>query len=572
MMRNSRFIVVFILCSLFLVPSSAAEQKPLEKQKWGHVCSGKMPEEWYASEKAQQIAEVVMAIQKTNGGWYKNTQMHKLTEDQLLDLMRKKREHSCLDNYATTQEMRFLAHVYQYNKDERYRQSFLRALNMILACQKGCGGWSQYWPLTGKGSYQDYITFNDDLMTNVMLMLRDVYENEGMFRDLADEPTRERCRAAFNRGLDCIIRCQIDDEGVKSIWCAQHDTVAPYLPTEGRPHELPSFCCAESAALLEFLMSVENPSPELQKCISDACAWLDTHKMENKTLEAYVNANGEDDRRIIDQPGNALWGRFVQLGGKTAKKTQKLFIKHLEARNKTRKMIYNGREYKYMEAENARESYDPSRAYQPVYGIYKDTLQNLYYRYLYNYEDTPPITDWQGVPQRTSLMPTNRFKYQFLGNWCWEVIYGEYPMWRELVEGAAEAAAKGWTQITVTKEMLSNTQGKDYSDARLGTIKMNPIEHTIAIPEGKQVVRVVVHGFSNSEQASVMTLSNHQSPMTNDQSPITNHQYLFPGKGFNPIYTTHVIDFTNDQSPITNNLSLTWTDSQCCVVIRVYCK
>ena len=325
-MKRVLFIILLLIANGLWLTAISAEQKPLEKQKWGHVCLGKMPEEWYASEKAQQIAEVVMAIQKTNGGWYKNTQMHKLTEDQLLDLMRKKREHSCLDNYATTQEMRFLAHVYKYNKDERYRQSFLRALEMILTCQKGCGGWSQYWPLTGKGSYQDYITFNDDLMTNVMLILRDVYENEGDFKDLADEATRERCRAAFNRGLDCIIRCQIDDEGVKSVWCAQHDTVAPYLPTEGRPHELPSFCCAESAALLEFLMSVENPSPELQKCISDACAWLDSHKIDNKTLEAYVNQNGEDDRRIIDQPGNALWGRFVQLGGKTAKKTQKLFV------------------------------------------------------------------------------------------------------------------------------------------------------------------------------------------------------------------------------------------------------
>lgn len=542
----------------------AAEQKPLEQQKWGHVCQGKMPEEWYASEKAQQIAEVVMAVQKTNGGWMKNSQMHKLTEDELLDLMRKKRDHSCLDNYATTQEMRFLAHVYQYNKDERYRTSFLRALEMILACQKGCGGWSQYWPLTGKGSYQDYITFNDDLMTNVMLVLRDVYENEGIFRDLTDEPTRERCRAAFNRGLDCIIRCQIDDEGTKSIWCAQHDTVAPYLPTEGRPHELPTFCCAESAALLEFLMSVNSPSPEVQASIHAAVAWLDQHKIDNKAIEKYTNANGEDDRRVVNQEGNALWGRFVQLGGKTAKKTQKLFIKHLEARNKTRKVIYKGREYKYMEADNARESYDPSRAYQPVYAIYKDTLQNLYYRYLYNYEDTPPTTDWQGVPQRTSLMPVNRAKYQFLGNWCWEIIYGEYPMWKECIEGAAEAASKGWTQITVTKDMLSNTKGKDYSDARLNTIKLTPTTHTIAIPEGRQVVRVVLHGFANGEQSSVLSAVNGKEC-----------NYVFQGKGYNPIYTTHVIDFeqmTNDQSPITNNLSLTFSNAQCCVVIRIYVK
>ena len=87
-MKRVLFIILLLIANGLWLTAISAEQKPLEKQKWGHVCSGKMPEEWYASEKAQQIAEVVMAIQKTNGGWYKNTQMHKLTEDQLLDLMR----------------------------------------------------------------------------------------------------------------------------------------------------------------------------------------------------------------------------------------------------------------------------------------------------------------------------------------------------------------------------------------------------------------------------------------------------------------------------------------------------
>ena len=559
-MKNIAFTISIVFClSAFSAPVFAAEQKPLEQQKWGHVAQGRMPEEWYASEQAQQIAEVVMAVQKTSGGWYKNSQMHKLTEEEMMDLMRKKRDHSCLDNYATTQEMRFLAHVYKYHKDARYHQSFLRALNMILECQKGCGGWSQYWPLTGGGSYQDYITFNDDLMTNVMLILRDVYENEGDFHDLTDEATRERCRAAFDRGVECILKCQIDDEGVKSVWCAQHDTVT-FLPTEGRPHELPTFCGQESAALVEFLMSIDNPSKPVQDAIHAAVAWLDTHKLDNKATERYTNANGEDDVRVIDQPGNALWGRFIQLGGKTAKKTQKLFVKHLEARNKTRKVTYNGKEYKYMEADNARDSYDPSKAYQPVYAIYKDTLQNLYYRYLYNYEDTPPVTDWQGVPQRTSLMPANRAKYQFLGNWPWEVIYGEYPMWKEKVDGANEAAMNGWQQITVTADRLSNTKGKDYNDARLNTIKLAPTTHTIAIPEGKQVVRVVVHGFSNTDNDAILSDINGQPC-----------NYVFPAKGYNPIYTTHVIE-GSQLSALGSQLSLTFTNSQCCAVIRVYVK
>ena len=552
------FALLLVICQLSIVNLLAApEMKPLQEQKWGHICRGSLPEEWYASAEAQQIAEVVMAIQKSNGGWMKNDQMHKLTEEDMFKLLQSKRDHSCLDNYATTQEMRYLAHVYVYNKDERYRKSFQRALEMILACQKGCGGWSQYWPLTGKGSYQDYITFNDDLMTNVMRLLRDIYENEGHFKDIVDEATRERCQAAFNRGLDCIIRCQIDDDGVKSVWCAQHDTVAPYLPTEGRPHEMPTFSCSETAALLEFLMSVENPSKELQTCITTACDWLDKHKIDGKAIEKCTNANGEPDRCIVEQEGNAIWGRFLLIGGKVGKKTQKLFVKHLEARNKKRQVEYKGRTYYYMEADNARESYDASKAYEPVFGIYKDSLQNLYYRYLYNYEDTPPVMDWQGVPQRTSLMAANRDKYQFMGSWPWEVIYGEYPIWKERVEGSAEAAKNGWTQITVTKDMLNNAKGKEYSDARWGTIKLNPMQHFIALPDGKQVVRVVVHGYSNGEVQATLANINGQ--------PVN---YVFPGKGYNPVYAVHTIDLAEPA----DHLNLTFTGTQCCVTIRIYCK
>ena len=158
-------------------------------------------------------------------------------------------------------------------------------------------------------------------------------------------------------------------------------------------------------------------------------------------------------------------------------------------------------------------------------------------------------------------MPVNRAKYQFLGNWPWEVIYGEYPMWRELVDGTNEAAMHGWQQITVTKEMLSNAKGKDYSDARLGTIKLNPIEHRIAIPEGKQVVRVVVHGFGNSSDNDAVLSAVNGQPCN----------YVFPKRGYNPIYTTHVL--SNDELPMTNDqLSLTFSEAQCCVVIRVYVK
>ena len=73
-----------------------------------------------------EVADIVLSVQKNNGGWMKNDQLHKLTASELNALQRSKGEHSCFDNYATTQEMRFLARVYQKTKVEKYRTAIAR--------------------------------------------------------------------------------------------------------------------------------------------------------------------------------------------------------------------------------------------------------------------------------------------------------------------------------------------------------------------------------------------------------------------------------------------------------------
>ena len=115
--------------------------------KWSAICAGKMNAEWYGSNEAKTIADNVISGQKTNGGWMKNIEWHKLTASELKAQQNARSEHSCLDNTATTQEMRFLAKVWQKTQIETYKESFTKALNMIFKAEKKCGGWSQYWPL-----------------------------------------------------------------------------------------------------------------------------------------------------------------------------------------------------------------------------------------------------------------------------------------------------------------------------------------------------------------------------------------------------------------------------------------
>lgn len=569
------FVCVIALLGVCL-GTKAADVSTLS---WGQVCAGKMEAEWYGSAEAQAIADIVLEVQKTNGGWMKNDQLHKLTDSELSTLKNSRYDHSCLDNVATTMEMRFLAKVYQGCKVEKYREAFGKALSMIFSAEKDCGGWSQYWPLSGNGSYQDYITFNDDLMTNVLKLLRDIHNNNGDFKDITDEATRQRCMTSFNKGIEVILKCQIDDNGTKAAWCAQHDTI-DFLPVEGRPHEFPSVSGSESASLLSFLMTVKDPSTELQESITAAVAWLDAHKIEGKAIEDYTNTAGEADRRVVDRSTSAIWGRFIQLGGEKGKQVYDKFFKKLSDRGKSRSHTYNGKTYIYTEYEIAKASYQEANAYEPIFGIYSNDYGHLFYRFLYNYEDTDPVVDAKGLPIATSLMSGNRRSYQYLGSWCQNVIKVEYPAWKQKIDAQNEAGEATLYELSkVTYETsetttatvykfndgftISNSGGKGYDAGTSNTVKYSAnVEYTIGIPEGLSVVKVTFYGYDNYDVDAYISKLNGVTYGSTD--------YVFPAKVDG---TTTSVGHTFDlaSAPVTGTLPFTLGSKQCCLVISLYC-
>lgn len=571
-----KVLLLMILLWGFYVTVGAADASSM---KWGDICSGKMGAEWYGSAEAQQIADVVLYVQKTNGGWMKNDQLHKLTEAEKKALYNARGEHSCLDNGATTMEMRFLAKVWQKTKTEKYREAFLKALNMIFKAEKGCGGWSQYWPLSGNGSYQDYITFNDDLMTNVMRLLQEIAIGKGDFVNIADETMRQHCEKSVQRAIDVIIKCQVDDNGTPAAWCAQHDTIT-FLPTEGRPHELPSISGSESASLLSYLMTIDKPSKELQQTIHTAVAWLDAHKTEGKAVEDFTNATGEKDRRIIDREGSAIWGRFIQLGGECAEKTYNAFFKKLKNRGKSRSYSTGGKTYTYTEYEIATKSYNPAMAYQPIFAIYDNNLAHLFYRFLYSFEDAPDSTDWRGCPVVTSLNALRRTSYQFMGSWPLNVIKSEYPAWKQRMESQSEA--EGYTTLDLSAGTyhdsnpettylfeggvaVSNTNGKGYATGKTNTIKYSAnVEYTVQLPAGMKVEKVKFYGYDNYDVDAYISNFNGTVFGSTD--------YVFPAKDAsgNMTYVSHTFDAS--AVPAGGSFSFTLGSKQCCLVITLLQK
>lgn len=567
-----------ILSALIIGIQTLAYAQSTSSMKWADICSGKMNEEWYGSEEAQQIANVVLSVQKYNGGWMKNDQLHKLTDSERQALQNKRSEHSCLDNGATTQEMRFLAKVYHKTHVEKYKESFLKALNMIFVAEKRVGGWSQYWPLSGKGSYQDYITFNDDLITNVMRILQDIFVGKGDFSDIADETARQHCKQSIERAINVIIKCQVNDNGTPAAWCAQHDTIT-FLPAEGRPHELPSISGSESANLLSYLMSIEKPSKELQHTIHTAVAWLDAHKIDGKAVEDFTNDQGEKDRRIIDKAGSAVWGRFIQLGGATGKEAYDAFFNKLQKRGKSRSYSIGGKVYTYTEYEIATKSYNPDKAYQPIYAIYDDKLQHLYYRFLYTYEDADSVKDWKGCNVPTSLNAARRVRYQFIGSWPLHVINTEYPSWKQRMESQEEAG--DYDTFILSKETntgsntsseynfsqnvyITNSNGKGYNTGSANTVKYSAgVVYTVHLPDSMKIDKVRFYGYDNYDTDAYISSFNGVNYGATD--------YVFPAKDSNgnATFASHTLEAA---TPIENSFTFSVGAKQCCLMITLYQK
>ena len=565
--------VLFVI--LLILTGSGWLAAGLNDLTWYQVCTGGMSGEWYGSEEALNIADIVIAVQKTNGGWMKNDQLHKLSQSEYQRLLNEKGTHSCLDNVSTTQEMRYLARVWKATGNEDCRQAFLRGLQMIRVAQKGCGGWSQYWPLSNDNGYQDYITFNDDLVVNVLKMLRDICGNTGDFANITDAATRTACQAAFDRGVQCILDCQIIIDGTYAAWCAQHDTVAPYLPTEGRPHELPSVSGCESANLLSFLMSLDNPTDEMKTRITAAVTWLDEHKIADHAVEDYTNDNQQPDRRIVARQGAHLWGRFIQIGGNTGTQVYNKLFNKLKNRGKKRSYTYNNVTYTYTEEQLARANYDSTRAYEPIYAIYKDSIPHMYYRFLYNYEDTPIAFDDNGCPYYTSLLRGNRVGYQYIGSWCQRVIETEYPAWKVKYgihdDGtyilSTESCVSNRNEQTYTFNnafTITNDGGVGYSTAKAYSIRYTAgVIYTIHIPSDLQVTEAKLYGYCNWDDSDAYVQMWNNTTYTADD-------YFFPRtKNDKAQWVTHIIDHT--AHPVTDELPFRLEGKQACIIITLTC-
>lgn len=217
----------------------------------------------YRPEQIVHVAENIMADQGRDGGWRKNKDLSRMRRWM-------GRARSTFDNWTTYSHIMYLARVREQTGLTRYDESIRRGIAYTLAAQNpDSGGW--------RGSDTDAVTFNDAVMQNVMLFLYEVVHDDALYGWL-DDGLHAKANTAYDKGLQCILACQVRQDGKLTAWAQQHDH-RTLKPSWARHYEPPCITPCESAGVVRMLMGIEEPSDEVIAAIEGAVAWFEAVKI-----------------------------------------------------------------------------------------------------------------------------------------------------------------------------------------------------------------------------------------------------------------------------------------------------
>ena len=297
------------------------------------------PEAWYAGAEALRIAHNMVTYQVPDGGWSKNINMvagprapGNLYDANNLDRFSTPGDFDApldpnwhyiatLDNNATWTQIRFLARVttallaaHQEAKAAPFRASVERGVEYMLHAQYPNGGWPQVWPL--EGMYHDAITINDDAMIHAIEILQNVATRAPNYRFLPAHLAK-RAEAAEQRGIHCLLKLQITEDGVKTAWADQYDALT-LQPTSARNYEMAALTSSESVSIVDFLMGLPNPTPAEVAAVRDAAAWFKKVEMDGYRWGSgnfFADRRSPQGRMLEKDPGaGPIWARFYQIG------------------------------------------------------------------------------------------------------------------------------------------------------------------------------------------------------------------------------------------------------------------
>ncbi len=300
---------------------------------------GDHPAEWFVSDEALKDARNIVTWQIADGGWSKNIDMvtKPRAPGDLYDADNENRFPdladfdkpvdpswhyiATLDNDSTWMQIRFLARVatalLAAHRDADAAPicaSVQRGVEYLLDSEYPNGGWPQVWPL--EGGYHDAITINDDAMTHAVEILHDVAEGAPDYKFLPAAMAK-RAGPAAQRGIDCLLKLQITENGVKTAWAQQYDALT-LEPTSARNYEMGSLTSDESFPVVQFLMSLPNPTPAEVAAVHAACAWfvkVEIFGFRYGSGNFMADRQSTGGRKLVAVEGaGPIWARYYQIG------------------------------------------------------------------------------------------------------------------------------------------------------------------------------------------------------------------------------------------------------------------
>lgn len=273
----------------------------------------------YGATEIAAIANNILLYQKDNGGWPKNYDMQAILGPGQADSLLKAKPvlNTTYDNGTTYSQIVYLARANAIVPDEKYRTAVLKGLEFVLASQYSNGGWPQYYPL--EENYSRHITFNDDAFTGIMWLLKDISSQKPEYAFIGKK-LRGQLQKAFENGLTCILKTQINDAGQSTAWCQQYDEIT-LQPAWARKFEPPSICNGESVEIVLLLMSIKDPSKAIIDAVQHAIAWFRVSAIRGVRIETFAapemitpyRISRTDKRVLYDSMAPPIWTRYYEL-------------------------------------------------------------------------------------------------------------------------------------------------------------------------------------------------------------------------------------------------------------------
>lgn len=271
------------------------------------------------------VADNMLLYQRSVGGWPKHINEVKLDYSQTLSeaekavvLQQKNRKDATIDNSATIKEIRYLLKTFRITGNRAYLSAVEDGIRYLLKMQHASGGFPQFYP--DSSSYRSQVTYNDNAMINALTILWDVANKKNGF-DAVQASLQEQAAKAVDKGINCILQTQVKVAGKLTGWCAQYDKKT-LQPAKARAFELISLSGMETVGIVDFLMKVENPSPEIKNAVTSAMDWLQSVRITGYRYEDIEDATKpkNKDRVVVPDAGSIIWARFYDI------ETQKPFF------------------------------------------------------------------------------------------------------------------------------------------------------------------------------------------------------------------------------------------------------